>query len=702
MAEKTLKTTPISVIVLAAVGAAAPIIGGQYPTEGLSLEPGTQAFFEGLLGGGQLALMTHLLLIAPCAGVLMIHALRSRVIQLPTLRVLYWLFPTMALMGCTLLWTKFAFVAWQSWVVWLAATLPLFAVCALAGRVQGPRILVWAVAMGCALAAAKGIGEYAQMRALDPGWRIFADWTNPNELAVVMLIGLFLSMGLMLTSARIPRLVAGAATVLCGLALLLTQSLGSELVGIVALPCFLALIGVWGAGKRVVLVLVPLALVVALFAATRLSPTPGPAGSTPVVGKSAEAQAQSIAFRLNLWKGAMELSRRHPQGVGIGAYRYHSARPGLTTQTHLAHNTYLQVAVETGIAGGVLFVGFLVVWLREMLKGAKGLAPQANVLRAAVLCAVGCVLAHSIGDSDLYYPGMAVITFLLMGVGLCLSADGVAPEVMPASLRIAGSALGAVIIVTLGYFAFGEYLRASLRGAAMAGDRARVQAITRTLTSVYPADGETWRFAAAYAPESADPAAKLNFLRRAARITPSTSNLRALAIAQMDSNPADALAPLQEALEWDPNNMPTLKLMVLAQERVGRIEDATATARRLVAVEGTPYFQVRALPQLVPTETFWAREWLAGREPDVHKRIELLQAAVDGYLRYARTTVPQVRQADRTGVPIAGESLEQARQTLARAREIALELASLYRTLGRSGDAGRAEAAAEELGTAAT
>lgn len=701
MAQKTLRTRPISVIVLAAVAGAAPVIGGQYPTEGLSLEPGTKAFLEGLFGGGQLALTTHLFLIAPCAGLLAIHALRSRVIQLPALRVLYWLFPTMGLMGCTLLWTKFAFVSWQSWTVWLAATLPLLAVCALAGRVQGPRILVWAVAMGCALAAAKGIGEYAQMRAVDPGWRIFADWTNPNELAVVMLIGLFLSMGLILTSGRVPRLLAGAATILCGLALLLTQSLGSELVGIAMLPCFLALAGFWGAGRRVVFVLVPLALVAALFAATKFSSRSGPVSSAPIAGKSAEAQAQSIAFRVNLWKGAMELSQRHPQGVGIGAYRYYSARPGLTTQTHLAHNTYLQVAVEAGIAGGVFFVGFVVAWLREMLKGAKGLDVQANMLRAAVLCAVVCVLAHSVGDSDLYYPGMAVITFLLMGVGLCLSADGVAPEVMPASLRTVGNALGAAIVVTLGYFAFGEFERASLRGAVAAGDRERVHAITRTLIAAYPTDGETWRFAAAYAPASADPAAKLNFLRRAARLTPSTSNLRALAIAQMERNPADALAPLREALEWDPNNLPTLKLTVLAEERTGRIEDAVATARRLVAVEGTPYFQVRALPQLIPTETFWAREWLAGRETDVHKRIELLQGAVDGYLRYARTTLPQVRQADRTGVPIAGESLDQARLTLTRAREVALELASLYRALGRSGEAGRAEAAAEELGMAA-
>jgi tetratricopeptide (TPR) repeat protein len=337
-----------------------------------------------------------------------------------------------------------------------------------------------------------------------------------------------------------------------------------------------------------------------------------------------------------------------------------------------------------------------------MLKGARGLDPHANVLRAAVLCAVGCVLAHSFGDSDLYYPGMAVITFLLMGAGLCLSADGVAPEVLPASLRSAGCALGAVIVVTLGYFALGEYLRASLRGAAVAGDRERVQAITRTLTTAYPADGETWRFAAAYAPESAKPAAKLNFLRRAARIAPTTSNLRALAIAQMERNPADAVAPLREALGWDPNNLPTLKLTVQAEERAGRIEDAVATARRLVAVEGTPYFQVRALPQLVPTETFWAREWLAAREPDVHKRIELLQGAVDGYLRYARTTLPQVRQADRTGVPIAGESLEQAQGTIRRARDVALELASLYRALGRLDEARRAETAAEELGTAAT
>ena len=207
MDEKTLKAPPIALVVLAVVACAAPIIGGQYPTDGLPLEPGVRALVEALLGGGELALATFLLLMAPCAAVLALHATRSRVIQLPTLRVLYWLFPAIALMGCTLLWTKFAFIGWQTWTVWLAATLPLFAVCAVGGRVRGPRTLLWAVTVGCAVTAAKGIGEYAQMRALDPGWRIFGSWINPNELAVVMLIGLFLAMGLMLTSERNGRIV---------------------------------------------------------------------------------------------------------------------------------------------------------------------------------------------------------------------------------------------------------------------------------------------------------------------------------------------------------------------------------------------------------------------------------------------------------------------------------------------------------------
>src|SRR5204862_536544 len=64
--------------------------------------------------------------------------------------------------------------------------------------------------------------------------------------------------------------------------------------------------------------------------------------ATPVATASADQNEQSSGFRFLLWKGAAKLIKSNPIGYGIGTYRYESARPGYTTETQLAHNTFLQ------------------------------------------------------------------------------------------------------------------------------------------------------------------------------------------------------------------------------------------------------------------------------------------------------------------------------------------------------------------------
>jgi hypothetical protein len=105
---------------------------------------------------------------------------------------------------------------------------------------------------------------------------------------------------------------------------------------------------------------------------------------------------------------------------------------------------------------------------------------------------------------------------------------------------------------------------------------------------------------------------------------------------------------LNASLELDPNNL--FSLMRLLEVRKKRDpESASEVARRLVAVEDTTYFKIRSLPELVPTETFEARLFLAEKLTG-EARSAMLRPAAEGYASFARQTVPQILTFAKAGL----------------------------------------------------
>ncbi|HCE01315.1 MAG TPA: hypothetical protein DER07_09765, partial [Armatimonadetes bacterium] len=164
---------------------------------------------------------------------------------------------------------------------------------------------------------------------------------------------------------------------------------------------------------------------------------------------------------------------------------------------------------------------------------------------------------------------------------------------------------------------------------------------------------------------------------------------------------AVAVATLSEALRYDPNNLPTWSLILKLQREAGDLASAERSARKMVAIEQTPYFQIRALPEIVPVETCEARLFLAERSTDPRKAVDWLEAALDLYRRYLETTVPRVEQAAAQGATLGGETAERARETMELAAKAARRLAQAYRALGRAADAEAAESEAGRFEEAA-
>ena len=92
-------------------------------------------------------------------------------------------------------------------------------------------------------------------------------------------------------------------------------------------------------------------------------------------------------------------------------------------------------------------------------------------------------------------------------------------------------------------------------------------------------------------------------------------------------------------------------------ERTGNIPTAIEYAKKLVATENSTYFQVRSQAELIPTQTYEARIFLARHSSDPNEKLKLLVEATKGYLEFTRLTVPVIKRntsAD-LGINFAGE-----------------------------------------------
>ncbi len=164
-----------------------------------------------------------------------------------------------------------------------------------------------------------------------------------------------------------------------------------------------------------------LAIVVALLIGLLLIPNPLRSRF------EAEHAINPVAYaRINMWMQAVHIMSEHPLGIGLGLYQYiypqHAfpvegeiVRFGKVAQT--PHNEYLQIGVELGIPGLLLFGWGLVsigraslaAWRLRMNRLNRGLL--VGVAGAAV-----SLLAHSAVDSNLHEPAIAILLVLCLGV----------------------------------------------------------------------------------------------------------------------------------------------------------------------------------------------------------------------------------------------------------------------------------------------
>jgi O-antigen ligase len=125
--------------------------------------------------------------------------------------------------------------------------------------------------------------------------------------------------------------------------------------------------------------------------------------------------------RVLMTKDSLKLIAQRPLlGWGLGTFSavYPSVRSFHTNYfVNAAHNDYIQTAVETGVVGLLLVLGFAVLLYRNGLREtAAWRTSVGNSVRMAALIGATGILMHSFWDFNLQIPANAALFFVLAAI----------------------------------------------------------------------------------------------------------------------------------------------------------------------------------------------------------------------------------------------------------------------------------------------
>ncbi len=135
--------------------------------------------------------------------------------------------------------------------------------------------------------------------------------------------------------------------------------------------------------------------------------------------------------RIHMWEGAIQEMLDHPFGVGLGMYRYVAPQYAFPLEREIirygqisrrTHNEFLQVGVEMSVVGLLLFLGGIMLLIRETVKVLRKRLTRSQ--RSIVVGAGGGIIVlvtHALVDSTFHVPSLAIVLTVLAAIVLSAS-----------------------------------------------------------------------------------------------------------------------------------------------------------------------------------------------------------------------------------------------------------------------------------------
>ncbi|MER3496321.1 MAG: hypothetical protein C4320_05675, partial [Armatimonadota bacterium] len=474
------------------------VLGGHILLDAESLTT-DEPVLSAVASGQPLPTLSHLLIALPVLGAFLYAVLKYRVISTPLRTVAILIASLTGLYWASAAFSHYPGPALTAAAEWTAYSAAFLAIVATAGR-RGAAFILLALAGAGLFSALLALRQFGDMRAFDPNYRVQGPWNNPNALGAFLVMSGLSALAGFGVLPRVGKLVTGVGLALLLAALTLTASKGAFLalaVGGVSWVILSVMLKVPNLKWSLLTVLLAVLLAGGLVKLATRSPEPSTSagGGLSRVTSSAEA-SQSVAFRRLLWRSAAELARQEPLNGGLQSFGPRSSKPGLVTQTGLAHSTPLQLASELTPMGGILFILFFGSCLIQALPGARSLSTERKGVLVAALSALLAGVFHNFIDSDAYYFGLGFPLFALAGIVLVSACDATAPELVPISMRRLGASLIVALVALWSFLGWADLQVAAARGAIKEGRVTEALATTAMLRAWTPWDPRPYAIAA--------------------------------------------------------------------------------------------------------------------------------------------------------------------------------------------------------------
>jgi len=263
----------------------------------------------------------------------------------------------------------------------------------------------------------------------------FGPFVNQHHFAAFMVMICGLTFGTLFDrlASRNSKVLNLGVTVVAGAALVMTLSRGAWLAVLVALLVVLVAMLPFKRrhstrhGKKKMLVPI-LSAAILIFAVLALALFLGPDGTNlSLAGHGSDAEGFSSG-RTHFWWVAWQVFLAHPVlGAGLDSFAVAFTRFDTwdgTFRIERAHNDYLQILADGGVAGILCLISFVALFIRRSVSVIRS---SSDEMRGLVIGAfAGCVgiLVHSFVDFPLRTPSNAFFFLLLVVLATVQLRDG--------------------------------------------------------------------------------------------------------------------------------------------------------------------------------------------------------------------------------------------------------------------------------------
>jgi O-antigen ligase len=237
--------------------------------------------------------------------------------------------------------------------------------------------------------------------------RVYQPFADPNSLAGVLSLGIFMTVGIFLKKSERPRWHDYLLLLLLGLAFLSTGSRAGAMALMGMMGIFVLLLGVGRISKRTWVGLAVVALV-AITGASVFAPASDNRGLSLVIFAPLTVINWGLDDRIIIWQSALQILRDYIwTGTGIGTFQffYPEVRNiADNTYGYMVHNEPLHFATEMGIFAPIAFYATILLAIGRTCAVLKKI-PRGDDLRIDVLApflGLGALVLHSHATYNLH------------------------------------------------------------------------------------------------------------------------------------------------------------------------------------------------------------------------------------------------------------------------------------------------------------